>query len=101
MDITEMKKIYADSAQQLNALNQAIAYLHQNIGQLDAAGDGTDAFAEHRGGKSALATRQQLARESLRRLERDRIDLVASRKTVELLIRQQSSTVGFADNTTA
>ena len=56
MDVNEMKKIYADSAQQLTALNQAIAYLHQNIGQLDAAGDGVDAFAAHRGGNDWSGT---------------------------------------------
>jgi uncharacterized protein YlxW (UPF0749 family) len=86
MDINEMKKIYTESAQQLNALNDAIAYLHQNIGQLDAAGEGADTFAAQRG-KSALATRQQLARESMQRLQQDRINLVASRKTVGELIR--------------
>ena len=87
MDLNEMKKMYSESAQQLNALNNAIKYLHQNIGQLNAAGNGTDAFAAHRGGKSALATRQQLARESLQRLQRDRTNLIASRKTVGELIR--------------
>ncbi len=101
MDINEMKKIYADSTQQLKALNEAIAYLHQNIGQLDAGADGDDAFAAHRGGKSALATRQQLARESMQRLQRDRSDLVASRKTVETLIRQNAATVSCADDATA
>ncbi|MFT5589178.1 MAG: hypothetical protein ACI9ZF_001352 [Bradyrhizobium sp.] len=101
MDINEMKKIYTDSAQQLKALNEAIAYLHQNIGQLDADGDGDDAFAAHRGGKSALATRQQLARASMQRLQRDRIDLVASRKTVETLIRQHAATASCADDAAA
>jgi hypothetical protein len=101
MDINEMKKIYTESAQQLNALSQAIAYLHQNIGQPDAAGDGADAFGALRGGRSALATRQQLARESLQRLQRDRNDLVASRKTVGMLIRQHSSKVRCADDAAA
>lgn len=101
MDINEMKKIYTESAQQLNALSQAIAYLHQNIGQLDATGNDTDAFVAHRGGKSALATRQQLARESLQRLQRDRNDLVASRKTVGILIRQHSAKARCADDATA
>jgi hypothetical protein len=97
MDINEMKKIYTESAQQLDALSQAIAYLHQNIGQPDAA----DAFGALRGGRSALATRQQLARESLQRLQRDRNDLVASRKTVGMLIRQHSAKVRRADDAAA
>lgn len=91
MDINEMKKIYTDSAQQLNALNAAIAYLHQNIGPLDDAGIGADAAAVQRAGRSALATRQQLARESLQRLQQDRTNLIASRKMVEELIRQYSA----------
>ncbi|MBC7686092.1 MAG: hypothetical protein H7176_12805 [Bdellovibrionales bacterium] len=88
MNITEMEKIYTASEKQLTALNEAIAFLHQDLPRLAPASNSPAAEQAIAGGTSGLAAEHQQATQSLQRLQQDRADLIARRKTVEELISQ-------------
>ncbi|MEB0135362.1 hypothetical protein QN362_08450 [Actimicrobium sp. CCC2.4] len=88
MNITEMEKIYIASEKQLTALNEAIAFLHQDLTRLAPAGNSPAVEQASAGGVSGLASQHQQATQSLQRLQQDRTDLITRRKTVEELISQ-------------
>ncbi|EGF31608.1 hypothetical protein IMCC9480_3672 [Oxalobacteraceae bacterium IMCC9480] len=88
MNITEMEKIYIASEKQLSALNEAIAFLHQDLPRLAPAGNSPAAKQASAGRTSGLASQHLQATQSLQRLQQDRADLIARRKTVEELISQ-------------